>query len=65
MSMMSTLDIEIRHALDGIRIAQDTLQDMEADGHRDPRLSTTMTHLTAAGCALRRALGVSSDDDQQ
>ena len=62
MSMMSTIDIEIRHALDGIRIAQDALQDMQADGHRDHRLSTTMTHLTAVGCALRRVLGVSSDE---
>jgi 5-enolpyruvylshikimate-3-phosphate synthase len=65
MSTMSTLDIEIRQALDGIRIAQDALQDMQADGHRDHRISTSMTHLTAAGCALRLAIGESSDDDQQ
>jgi len=62
MSTMSTLDIEIRLALDGIRIAQDSMQDMQADGHQDHRLSTTLTHLTAAGCALRRVLGVSSDE---
>ena len=64
MSTMSTLDIEIRHALDGIRIAQDALQDMHADGHRDHRLITSMTHLTAAGCALLRVLVITRDDQQ-
>ena len=65
MSKMSTLDMEIRRLLCGISIAKDALQDMEADGHRDHRLSTSMTHLTVAVITLRMLLDHGSDDDEQ